>query len=90
MKYLVIMEGCDGYGSQIYFVGIFDDEDSAKKVVEECKQHLKEKDLLIYGDDTFEIIEVNENQVHYPYKRYPDSKYGKDICTDVYLGGHEE
>lgn len=32
MKYLVVMDGCDGYGAQIYLVGIFDNEDSAKKL----------------------------------------------------------
>lgn len=89
MKYMVVMDGCDGYGANIYFVGLFEDGDSAKKVVEECKQHLKERDLL-FNDDIFEIIEVNENQVHYPYKTYPDSKYYNDLCTDIFLGGYAE
>ena len=98
MMYLVTMDTYDGYGSEIYVLGLYSSKEAAEK--EACKfkeyaitcsipdrhgkKYIDEEDLHL------KITEIKENETY--QVRTPVNPCIEDnlFVTDIYLGGYQE
>lgn len=84
-KYLVVVDGLDSYGIEIYFVGLFDTEEIANNAVNESIKRAKENDVNFLNPNVFRVLKVDVNNIH-------DIKRLDLYCagTDIWIGGYEE
>lgn len=85
-KYLVVVDGLgDGYGAEMYFVGLFDTIEMANNAVDESIKKAKENGINFLTPGCFTVLKVDINNIH-------DITMGDPYlaCTDIWIGGYEE
>lgn len=98
--YLVTCNGCiEDYGSEIYCVGVFDDEDKAKEAANNARNVMADifercgyssvfdfMSYLTHGN----AIRITEISLNAEYPMIKDDSYLDNCHNDNYLGGYTE
>lgn len=85
-KYLVVVDGLyDYYGTEIFFVGLFDTQEMANNAVDESIKRAKENGINFLIHDDFMVLKVDVNNIHDITMGDPHLAY-----TDIWIGGCEE
>lgn len=86
-KYLVTVDGCQKYGREIYFVGLFNTKEKAETAIKDVLIHARSIDRLKkrVSENNFKITEIDEGWWHF---LHVIDDY--NIGTDIYLGGYQD
>ena len=86
-KYLVTIDGCQNYGSELYFVGLFNTKEVAETAINDVLIHARSIDGLKdrVSENNFKITEIDEGWWHFLH--VIDDR---TIGSDIYLGGYQE
>ena len=84
--YIVTFDGStDGYGSDIYLLGVFDSEEAAEAAVAKLDESVRDTARINEGtlNESFDVEKIEEDASEY---------YDGPLCfqTSAYLGGYHE